>query len=138
LSAAPAADRKLGGADSVAESSTGDWRGATLAKLRQWIVQADPQAVEERKWVKPSNPQGVPVWSHDGLICTGETYKDHVKLTFARGASLKDPSGLFNSSLDGAVRRAIDLQQGDTLDEKAFKALVREAVALNEVSSKRK
>jgi hypothetical protein len=138
LSAAPAADRKLGGADSVAESSTGDWRGATLAKLRQWIVQADPQAVEERKWVKPSNPQGVPVWSHDGLICTGETYKDHVKLTFARGASLKDPSGLFNSSLDGAVRRAIDLRQGDRLDEKAFKALIREAVALNEVSRKRK
>lgn len=122
----------------MAQSTTGDWRGTTLAKLRKWIMQADPQAVEERKWVKPSNPEGVPVWSHHGLICTGETYKDHVKLTFARGASLKDPSGLFNSSLDGAVRRAIDLHEGDTIDEKAFKALIREAVALNEVSQKRK
>lgn len=115
-----------------------DWRHNTLAQFRQWIVQADPKAVEERKWVKPSNPEGVPVWSHAGIICTGEVYKTHVKLTFARGAALEDPSHLFNSSLDGRVRRAIDVQEGDQVDEKAFKALVKEAVALNEVSGRRK
>ncbi|MGH8981502.1 MAG: DUF1801 domain-containing protein [Acidimicrobiales bacterium] len=112
-----------------------DWRAATLSKLRGWIMRADPDAVEERKWVKPSNPAGVPVWSHDGMICTGETYKDHVKLTFARGASLRDPAGLFNSSLDGKVRRAIDMAEGELPDEQAFEALVREAVALNTVRS---
>jgi hypothetical protein len=118
--------------------STDDWRSATLARIRNWIKQADPKVVEERKWIKPSNPDGVPVWSHDGIVCTGEIYKNHVKVTFARGASLSDPSGLFNSSLDGGVRRAIDVHEGEKIDEKAFKALVREAVALNETSLRRK
>ena len=109
-----------------------DWRGETLARVRSLIQEADPDVVEEVKWRKPSNSMlGVPVWSHDGLICTGETYKNAVKLTFARGASLKDPSGLFNSSLEGHVRRAIDFHEGDKIDENAFKALVRAAVALN-------
>src|SRR5215211_268669 len=108
----------------------GDWRGKTLAKVRQLIKEADPEIVEEWKWVKPSNP-GTPVWSHNGIICTGETYKDKVKLTFARGASLQDPSGLFNASLEGSTRRAIDFQEGDTIDEKALQALIRAAVALN-------
>jgi hypothetical protein len=108
----------------------GDWRGETLARIRALIKQADPEVVEEWKWKKPSNP-GVPVWSHAGMICTGETYKNHVKMTFAKGASLEDPSGLFNSSLEGNVRRAIDLHEGDKIDEKALKALIRAAVALN-------
>ena len=111
---------------------TGDWRAETLAHLRQIIVEADPDAVEERKWKKPSNPAGVPTWSHSGVICTGETYKDKVKLTFARGASLPDPSGLFNASLDAGTRRAIDLRQGETLDAPAFRALVQAAVAFNQ------
>jgi hypothetical protein len=115
-----------------------DWRTATLSRIRKWIEQADPEAVEERKWVKKANPDGVPVWYHDGIICTGETYKTHVKVTFARGASLKDPLHLFNSSLEGNVRRAIDVQEGEKIDEKAFKALVKEAVALNQASSRRK
>ena len=115
-----------------------DWRGGTLSRIRALIKQADPQVVEERKWVKPTNPEGVPTWYHDGIICTGETYKTHVKVTFARGASMKDPSGLFNSSLEGGVRRGIDLHEGETIDEKAFKALIREAVALNEMSVRRK
>lgn len=115
-----------------------DWRVVTLSRLRTLIEQAAPRVVEERKWVKPSNPDGVPTWYHDGIICTGETYKTRVKLTFARGAQLKDPSRLFNSSLEGSVRRAIDFQEGDKIDEKAFKALVREAVALNEVSAKKR
>jgi len=102
------------------------------------IEQADPDAVEERKWVKPTNPAGVPVWSHDGMICTGEIYKDHVKITFARGASLEDPSQLFTSSLEGRVRRAIDIYEGERVDEKAFKALIRAAVALNEASVRHK
>ena len=102
-----------------------------LTRLRALIKQADPEVVEEMKWKKPSNPSGVPVWSHDGIICTGETYKDKVKLTFARGAALDDPSGLFNSSLEGNTRRAIDIREGDSIDEDAFKALVRSAVALN-------
>ena len=102
------------------------------------IEQADPYAVEERKWVKPTNPAGVPVWSHDGMICTGEIYKDHVKITFARGASLEDPSQLFTSSLEGRVRRAIDIYEGERVDEKAFKALIRAAVALNEASVRHK
>lgn len=108
----------------------GDWRGKMLARVRTLIHKADPQVVEEWKWVKPSNP-GIPVWSHSGMICTGETYKDHVKLTFAKGASLPDPSRLFNSSLDGNVRRAIDLHEGDTIPEAALKNLIRAAVALN-------
>ena len=115
----------------------GDWRGATLAQVRKLIKQADPDVVEEWKWQKPTNP-GVPVWSHDGIICTGETYKNVVKLTFAKGAQLKDPKRLFNSSLEGNVRRAIDLHEGDRIDEAAFKALIREAVALNESSGRRR
>lgn len=109
----------------------GDWRGDALARVRKLIRQADPDVVEEVKWVKPSNPSGVPSWSHAGLLCTGEVYKSHVKLTFAQGASLEDPEGLFNAGLDGNTRRAIDLREGDALDEAAFKALVRAAVALN-------
>jgi hypothetical protein len=108
----------------------GDWRGKTLARVRDLVKEAAPDVVEEWKWRKPSNP-GVPVWSHQGGICTGETYKSVVKLTFFKGASLKDPAGLFNSSLDGKVRRAIDFHEGDTIDETAFKALIRAAVALN-------
>jgi hypothetical protein len=108
----------------------GDWRGQTLARLRALIRQADPEVVEEWKWRKATSP-GVPVWSHDGMICTGETYKSVVKLTFFRGATLEDPSGLFNSSLDGKVRRAIDVREGEEVDEQAFVDLVRAAVALN-------
>jgi hypothetical protein len=110
-------DAKIAGLD--------DWRGKALAHIRALIKQADPEVVEEWKW-------SVPVWSHDGLICTGETYKSAVKLTFAKGASLNDPSGLFNSSLEGKVRRAIDIHEGDKIDEAAFKALIRTAVALNQ------
>lgn len=109
----------------------GDWRGATLAKLRALIHEADPEVEETVKWQKPSNPAGVPVWEHAGILCTGETYKDKVKLTFAKGAALADPAKLFNSSLDGKVRRAIDLFEGDDVDAAAFKALVRAAVAAN-------
>jgi hypothetical protein len=112
-----------------------DWRGVTLAQIRGLIKQADPEAVEEVKWVKPTNPGGVPVWSHDGIICTGETYKDKVKLTFAKGASLEDPSGLFNSSLEGNTRRAIDFHEGDKIDVEALKALIRAAVTLNTSSA---
>jgi len=109
-----------------------DWRGETLARVRSLIREADPEVVEEVKWRKPSNSVlGVPVWEHAGIICTGETYKSVVKLTFAKGASLKDPSGLFNASLEGNVRRAIDFYEGDKIDEKALKALIRAAVALN-------
>jgi hypothetical protein len=108
----------------------GDWRGETLARVRALIKQADPEVVEEWKWKKASNP-GVPVWSHAGIICTGETYKKVVKLTFAKGASLEDPSGVFNSSLDGNTRRAIDIHEGDEIDEEALKALIRAAVDLN-------
>ena len=102
-----------------------DWRGDTLARVRKLIKQADPEVIEEWKW------RGVPVWEHDGMICTGETYKNYVKLTFAKGASLEDPSGLFNSSLEGNTRRAIDIREDDKIDEKAFKALIRAAIALN-------
>jgi hypothetical protein len=108
----------------------GDWRGKTLLRVRQLIKEADPEIVEEWKWVKPTNP-GTPVWSHDGLVCTGETYKNAVKLTFSKGASLEDPSRLFNSSLDGKVRRAIDIREGDQINEPALKDLIRAAVALN-------
>lgn len=107
-----------------------DWRGKALGKIRKLIKEADPDIVEEWKWAKASSP-GIPVWSRDGIICTGESYKDKVKLTFAKGASLKDPARLFNSSLDGNVRRAIDIHEGDDIDATAFKALVRQAIALN-------
>jgi len=112
-------------------AALGDWRGETLARVRALIRAADPQVVETVKWRKPSSPLGVPVWEHDGIICTGETYRDKVKLTFAQGASLGDPAGLFNSSLEGNTRRAIDISEGGAIDEEAFKALAREAVALN-------
>jgi len=108
----------------------GDWRGETLSRMRRLINEADPDVVEEIKWVKATNP-GTPTWSHGGIICTGETYKNVVKLTFARGASLKDPARLFNASLDGNVRRAIDIHEGDKVDEAALKDLIRAAVALN-------
>jgi len=114
----------------------GDWRGKVLAKVRSIIHAADPEIVEELKWAKATSP-GVPVWSHGGIVCTGETYKDHVKLTFAKGAALPDPSGLFNSSLDGNVRRAVDIHEGDKINEAALKNLIRAAVALN-VKSKTK
>lgn len=109
----------------------GDWRGEMLARLRALIRQADPEIVEEVKWRKPSNPAGVPTWEHNGIICTGETYKDKVKLTFTRGAALEDPSGLFNASLDGGTRRAIDFREGDPVDDEALKSLVRAAVEMN-------
>ena len=115
----------------------GDWRGETLSRMRKLIKEADPEVVEEWKWRKPSNP-GVPVWSHQGPICTGETYKSAVKLTFFKGASLKDPAKLFNSSLDGNARRAIDIHEGKEVDAGAFKALIREAVALNTSGGKAK
>lgn len=122
---------------SARASDIDDWRADTLACVRALIKQADPEVIEEVKWRKPSNAMaGVPVWSHDGILCTGETYKDKVKLTFAKGASLEDRSGLFNSSLDGGTRRAIDLREGDKLNEKAFKALIRAAVALNTPAAK--
>jgi len=115
-----------------------DWRGETLARVRKIIKDADPGVVEEVKWRKPSNPAGVPVWEHDGIVCTGETYKAVVKLTFANGASLKDPARLFNSSLEGNVRRAIDIREGDRIDEQALKALVCAAVELNASRKKTK
>jgi hypothetical protein len=110
----------------------GDWREETLDRIRALILEADPDMIEERKWRKPSNGMaGVPVWSHHGIVCTGETYKNYVKMTFAKGAFVKDPSGLFNSGLDGNLRRAIDIHEGDKIDEKALKALIRAAVQLN-------
>jgi len=115
----------------------GDWRGKTLSRMRQLVKEADPDVVEEIKWVKATNP-GTPTWSHDGIICTGESYKSVVKLTFAKGASLKDPAGLFNSSLDGNTRRAIDIHEGEEVDASAFKALIRAAVALNTSGAKAK
>jgi hypothetical protein len=110
-----------------------DWRGAALDRLRRLIKEADPEVVEERKWKKPSNPSGIPVWYHDGIICTGETYKDHLRLTFADGAAVKDPTGLFNANLQG-VTRAIVLYEGDSIDDNAFKALIRAAAAVNSSS----
>ena len=118
-------------------SDLDDWRGETLARIRALIKEADPNVLEEVKWQKANNPAGVPVWSHDGIICTGETYKDKVKLTFANGASLKDPKGLFNSSLDGNTRRAIDFREGEAVDAAAFKALIRDAVAFSQARPKR-
>jgi hypothetical protein len=121
------------------DSSTGDWRNEMLGRIRALITKADPQIVEERKWRKPSNGMvGVPVWSHNGIVCTGETYTNHVKVTFAQGALLKDPSGLFNSSLDGNMRRAIDIHEGETLDGRAFQALVKAAVAQNAAPANQK
>ncbi len=113
----------------------GDWRGEMLSRVRALINQADSDVVEEVKWRKPSNPMGIPVWSHNGMICTGETYRDKVKLTFFRGASIEDPAGLFNASLEGNTRRAIDIHEGDSLDEGALKALIQSAVALNSSSA---
>jgi hypothetical protein len=112
-------------------ASLGDWRGEALARAREAIIAAGPDVIEEVKWRKPSNPAGVPVWSCGGMICTGETYKDKIKLTFAKGAALDDPSGLFNAGLDGGTRRAIDIREGEVVDVAALQALVREAVALN-------
>lgn len=109
----------------------GDWRGEMLARVRSLIKEADPDVIEALKWKKPSNPSGVPVWEHNGIICSGETYKAVVKLTFAKGAALEDPARLFNSSLEGPVRRAIDFREGEEINERAFKALIRAAVALN-------
>ena len=112
-------------------AALGGWRSQTLSRIRALILEADPEIVEEVKWRKPSNPAGVPCWSHGGLICTGETYKDKVKITFAKGAQLADKAGLFNASLDGNARRAIDLFEGDTLNARSFKALIKAAAALN-------
>jgi hypothetical protein len=136
LTAAPVNDSGSALIDETIRS-LGDWRGATLAKLRRLIREADPEVIETVKWRKPSNPAGVPVWEHDGMICTGETYKDKVKLTFARGASLDDPQRLFNASLDGGTRRAIDFREGDAIDEQAFRVLIRAAVALNASRARR-
>jgi len=128
-------DGKAGGSSShlidAKIKELGDWRGEILARLRSIIRGADPEVIEQMKWQKPSNPAGVPVWEHDGIICTGETYKDKVKMTFAKGASLDDPKGLFNSSLEGNTRRAIDFFEGDKVNATALKALVRGAIALN-------
>jgi hypothetical protein len=121
---------------SIRIAELGDWRGKTLSRIRTLIKQADPAVVEEWKWAKATSP-GTPVWSHDGIICTGESYKKTVKLTFAKGASLEDPAGLFNSSLEGNVRRAIDIHEGEEIDDSAFKALVRQAVALNQTGKDR-
>jgi hypothetical protein len=116
-----------------------DWREETLARIRALILEADPEMIEERKWKKPSNAmKGVPVWSHNGIVCTGETYKEVVKLTFARGASIPDPSRLFNSSLEGGTRRAIDIHEGENVDARAFKALVKAAVAQNGPPAKKR
>jgi len=137
--------KKTSGEDSPAQlidarlAALEDWRGETLARVRRLVREADPDVVEDVKWRKPSNGMlGVPVWEHDGIICTGETYKAVVKLTFAKGASLEDPAGLFNASLDGNVRRAIDIGQGERIDERAFKTLIRAAVALNKSQGQKK
>lgn len=119
-------------------SELNDWRGKTLAQIRNLIMQADSGVVEEVKWVKPSNPGGVPVWSHNGIICTGETYKDKVKFTFAKGAAVPDLAGIFNSSLEGSTRRAIDFFEGDNVDEEAFIALVRSAISQNTPEGKQR
>jgi hypothetical protein len=115
----------------------GDWRGETLARMRTLILASHPEIIEECKWVKPTNPSGVPVWSYAGIVCTGESYKNAVKLTFAQGAKVSDPSRLFNSSLEGNTRRAIDIQEGESVDAAAFKALVKAAVAVNARAKKR-
>lgn len=122
----------------ITKAELKDWRDDTLARMRELIREADPKATEEQKWHKPSNPGGVTLWSHDGMICTGETYKDKVKLTFAYGAELNDPTGLFNAPFNGATRRAIDIREGETVDARAFKALVKDAVARNVAAKKDK
>jgi hypothetical protein len=119
------------------KSKSTDWRGETLARMRALILEADPEMIEERKWVKPTKPLGVPVWSHAGIVCTGETYQKVVKLTFMYGASLPDPARLFNSSLEGGTRRAIDIPEGAKVNERAFKALIKAAVALNTAKKKK-
>jgi hypothetical protein len=129
-------DQTASGLISKRIAELGDWRGKTLNRIRTLIKEADPDVVEEWKWVKPTTP-GTPVWSHDGIICTGESYKSVVKLTFAKGASLKDPARLFNSSLDGNVRRAIDIHEGEDVDASAFKTLIRAAVAFNTSAGKK-
>jgi hypothetical protein len=129
-------DQTASGLISKRIAELGDWRGKTLNRIRTLIKEADPDVVEEWKWVKPTRP-GTPVWSHDGIICTGESYKSVVKLTFAKGASLKDPARLFNSSLDGNVRRAIDIHEGEDVDASAFKTLIRAAVAFNTSAEKK-
>lgn len=116
----------------------GDWRGAVLAQMRQLIREADPQAIETVKWRKPSNPSGVPVWEHDGILCTGEVYKGYVKLTFAQGAALDDPAELFNAGLTGGTRRAIDIREGEMVDTDAFKALIHAAVAFNAAANSKR
>jgi hypothetical protein len=123
---------------SLQKPKTGEWRAETLARMRALILEADPEMAEECKWIKPTNPSGVPVWSHAGMVCTGETYAKVVKLTFARGASLPDPSRLFNASLEGNTRRAIDIHDGETVDARAFKALVKAAVAQNRAAAKKR
>jgi hypothetical protein len=133
--AASASSKSAARQAEVRGEESGDWREEMLSRLRASIKDADPEVVEECKWKKPSRPDGTPVWSHDGIICTGETYKSVVKLTFAKGALLDDPAGLFNSSLEGNVRRAIDFSEGDKVNEKALKALIRAAVALNKSSA---
>jgi hypothetical protein len=136
--AAPAASKSASKQVDARIKGLPDWQGKVLAQVRRLIKQAEPDVVEGLKWAKPSNSMtGVPVWEHDGIICTGETYKDKVKLTFAKGASLQDPARLFNSSLDGNVRRAIDIHEGEKLDEQAFKSLVRAAAALNASKARR-
>jgi hypothetical protein len=119
-------------------ASKSGWRSETLTRMRELILEADPAMIEERKWIKPTNPSGVPVWSHDGIVCTGETYAKVVKLTFAHGASLPDPSHLFNASLEGNTRRAIDIHEGETVDARAFRALVKAAVARNVSAAKKR
>ena len=135
---AKSAQRKTPRAEEASNRGLGDWRASTLQHMRELILEADPQMVEERKWKKPSNPAGVPVWSHDGIVCTGETYKNVVKLTFAQGASLPDPAGLFNASLEAGTRRAIDIPEGEEVDARAFKALIKVAVIRNGTSADRK
>ena len=130
---------KTGAKAKPAARATGDWRADTLSRMRALILQAEPKMIEERKWAKASNAmQGVPVWSHNGIVCTGETYAKVVKLTFAQGASIPDPSGLFNSSLEGNTRRAIDIREGETVDAGAFKSLIKAAVARNGAPAKKK
>ncbi|HKW13026.1 MAG TPA: DUF1801 domain-containing protein [Candidatus Krumholzibacteria bacterium] len=136
-SKAAAAPRKVAAKSKSAAIPTEDWRENTLARMRDLILEADPGISEEQKWKKPMNPTGVPLWSHNGMICTGEIYKSYVKLTFAYGASLPDPAHLFNASLDAGTRRAIDIREGDKVDPRAFKALVKAAVAFNSMKKQR-
>ena len=143
----PNAGRRTGGPKALVKKPTagddsirevGGWRGETLARMRALILEADPAMTEERKWIKPTNPSGVPVWSHAGIVCTGEVYAKVVKLTFARGASIPDPARLFNASLEGNTRRAIDIREGEQIEARAFKALVKAAVAANRASQKKR